>query len=551
MDKIYPPYLYKIAKACKNEGEYVDKTKQKIKIQTETNIYEQIMNGRGYRMDGEVILRTENIKKHFTGTYALKGVSVELKKGEVHALVGENGAGKSTLMNIISGVFPADEGEIWLDGKVVHFRNPNDAQISGIGFVHQELALCQDLTVGNNIFIGHLPKKGGMVDNAALARESTKILDQFGISGREIDPEKPVSELSVAQQQMVEIAKALSSDCKVLIFDEPTSSLNEEEAKGLFEIIEKLAANGIGIFYISHKMDEIFSHCDTVTVMRDGMKIDTLNVKDTTAEYVVSNMVGKELGNLYPEKSTTRGREILRVEGLTRHPYFSDISFTTYEGEILGLCGLVGAGRTEIARAVCGIDKRQAGKIFLNGNELKINCCRDASDAGICYLTEERKKDGLFLEMSLVENLIAPQIGAFSRGGFVSNRIAVSETERYGKILNVKYASPSQPIGRLSGGNQQKLMLAKILAMKPKVVFLDEPTRGIDVGAKAEIHQLLRKLSNEGISVIVISSEMPETVGVCDRVVVVNVGKVVGELSGDDLTQDHIVATISAGSETA
>lgn len=500
-------------------------------------------------MNGEVILKTENIKKHFTGTYALKGVSVELKRGEVHALVGENGAGKSTLMNIISGVFPADEGSVYLNGSQVHFRNPNDAQMSGIGFVHQELALCQDLSVGNNIFIGHLPTKKGMVDNDILNQEARKILDQFGESGKSIEPQAPVHTLSVAQQQMVEIAKALSSDCKVLIFDEPTSSLNEEEARGLFEIIGKLAKHGIGIFYISHKMDEIFQICDTVTIMRDGNKIETVPVGETTTEYVVSNMVGREIGSLYPEKNPKKGKEMLRVEGLTREPYFNNVSFTTYQGEILGLCGLVGAGRTEIARTVCGIDKKQEGKIYLEGRELSIANCRDAAKAGICYLTEDRKKDGLFLEMSLIENMIAPQIKKFSRNGLVMPKKAEATTEEYREILNVKYSSVSQNIGSLSGGNQQKLMLAKLLAMNPKVLFLDEPTRGIDVGAKAEIHQLLRKLSSEGISIIVISSEMPETVGICDRVVVVNVGKVVGEIKEGELTQSRIVSTISEFSE--
>lgn len=496
-------------------------------------------------MNNEVILKTTDIEKHFTGTYALKGVSVELKKGEIHALVGENGAGKSTLMNIISGVFSADSGSVYLDGSEVHFRNPNDAQMAGIGFVHQELALCQDLSVGNNIFIGHLPTKKSMVDNNSLNAASRKILDQFGESGKNIDPSEMVGSLSVAQQQMVEIAKALSSDCKVLIFDEPTSSLNEEEAKGLFEIINKLATQGIGIFYISHKMEEIFDLCNTITIMRDGQKIETVKVKETNPEYVVSNMVGKELGNLYPEKSKTRGKEILRVEGLTRKPYFSNINFSTYEGEILGLCGLVGAGRTEIARAVCGIDKRQSGDIYLYGKKISVNNCKDASKAGICYLTEDRKKDGLFLDMSLLENMIAPQISAFCKHGLLSGRQAEETTAEYKSMLNVKYSSTSQNIGSLSGGNQQKLMLAKLLAMKPKVLFLDEPTRGIDVGAKAEIHQLLRKLSDEGISIVVISSEMPETVGVCDRVVVINVGEVVGEISGDELTQSQIVSTIS------
>ncbi|MDD2960231.1 MAG: sugar ABC transporter ATP-binding protein [Lachnospiraceae bacterium] len=500
-------------------------------------------------MDQDIILKAENIKKHFTGTYALKGVTVTLKKGEIHALVGENGAGKSTLMNIISGVFSADEGTISLGGKKVHFRNPNDAQMSGIGFVHQELALCQDLSVGNNIFIGHLPTNKGMIDNERLYSETRKILDQFGDSGKGIHPTAMVSTLSVAQQQMVEIAKALSSDCKVLIFDEPTSSLNEEEAKSLFEVIHELAGRGIGIFYISHKMDEIFNICNSITIMRDGSVIETAAVKDTNAEYVVSNMVGKELGNLYPEKSISRGKEVLKVEGLTRAPYFENVSFSTYQGEILGLCGLVGAGRTEIARAICGIDKRQAGEIYLQGQKIRISNCRDAASHGICYLTEDRKKDGLFLEMSLIENMIAPQIRAFEEHGFVSVKKAEETTKQYKGILNVKYSSASQNIGSLSGGNQQKLMLAKLLAMKPKILFLDEPTRGIDVGAKAEIHQLLRRLSDEGISVVVISSEMPETVGICDRVVVVNAGRVVGELSGQELTQSRIVSVISEFSE--
>ena len=304
-----------------------------------------------------------------------------------------------------------------------------------------------------------------------------------------------------------------------------------------------------GIFYISHKMEEIFHICDTITIMRDGCKIETLPVKDTNAEHVVSNMVGRELENLYPRKSKERGREILRVEGLTRKPVFENVSFTTYQGEILGLCGLVGAGRTEIARCICGIDKRQAGDIYVEGQKLPIPNCKEAAKAGICYLTEDRKKDGLFLEMSLVENMIAPQIDAFSHYGLVSNRAAELETQKYKEMLNVKYASPFQNIGSLSGGNQQKLMLAKLLAMKPKVLILDEPTRGIDVGAKAEIHQLLRKLSDEGISIIVISSEMPETVGVCDRVVVINLGRVIGEIEGMQLTQEKIVATISEFSE--
>ena len=501
-------------------------------------------------MNNDVILQVSDIKKHFSGTYALKGASLELRRGEIHALVGENGAGKSTLMNIISAVFPADEGVIMLEGKEVHFKNPAQAQRAGIGFVHQELALCQDLTVGNNIFIGHLPlKKNGLVDEKKGVEKAAKILNRFKKSGSEINPKAIVASLSVAQQQMVEIAKALSNDCKVLIFDEPTSSLNDDEANELITIIRELAASGIGILYISHKMDEIFSITDRITILRDGKVIDTVVTKEAKPEYVVDSMVGRELNKMYSEKTRNVGEETLKVEHLTREPHFHDISFSTRKGEILGLCGLVGAGRTEIARAVCGIDKKQSGKVFLNGKEVRIRNCREAYDQGICYLTEDRKKDGLFLDMSLLENIIAPQIKAFETKGFISNKKAEQVAEKYRKAMNIKFSSTNQKIGSLSGGNQQKVMMAKILAMNPRVVFLDEPTRGIDVGAKAEIHQLLRELSDSGISVVMISSEMPEMIGVCDRVVVINAGEQVGELSGDELTQANVVNLISESSK--
>ena len=491
-------------------------------------------------MNNEVILRTSDIKKHFTGTYALKGVSVELKKGEIHALVGENGAGKSTLMNIISGVFSADSGSIYLDGTEVHFRNPNDAQMAGIGFVHQELALCQDLTVGNNIFIGHLPTKKSMVDNVVLNNASRKILDQFGESGKNINPAALVSTLSVAQQQMVEIAKALSSDCKVLIFDEPTSSLNDEEAKGLFEIIHRLASQGIGIFYISHKMEEIFDICNTITIMRDGQKIETIQVKDTNPEHVVSNMVGKELGNLYPEKNKSRGEEVLRGEGLTRKPYFSNVSFSTYKGEILGLCGLVGAGRTEIARAICGIDKRQSGDIYLYGKQISINNCKDASKAGICYLTEDRKKDGLFLEMSLVENIVAPQISAFCKNGLLSEKHAEDITAKYKEMLNVKYSSTSQNIGSLSGGNQQKMVVAREVDMGDKLIIFDQPTRGLDLGAINYVHKTILGERDKGKAVLLVSTELSEIFALSDRIAVLYKGKIMGIFKNGELTTEKI-----------
>ena len=494
---------------------------------------------------GQIILTAKNVNKHFYGTQALKNATFALKAGEIHAIVGENGAGKSTLMNIISGVLPADSGEISLDGQQVHFKNPNDARVAGIGFVHQELALSQDLSVADNVYVGHLPKRFGMLDNRTLYRRTKDVLGNFGDTGKAIDPAAVVGDLSVAKQQMVEIAKALSSECKVLIFDEPTSSLNESEAAGLFEVIRRLAVKGIGVLYISHKMAEIFDLCDSITIMRDGHTIETVSVDETTTEHVITTMVSKDLGHLYPDKSKSIGNEILRVEGLTSTPHFKDISFTTHKGEILGLCGLVGAGRTEIARAICGINKVQSGEIYLEGKNLHIHSCRDALRAKICYLSEDRRLDGLFIEMPLTENIIAPQIRNFAPGGIVSNKLAAKVTDENKEKLNIRYVSPYQVIGSLSGGNQQKLMIAKILAMKPKVIFLDEPTRGIDVGAKSEIHQLLRTLSDEGINVIVISSEMPETVGICDRVVIINLGEAVCELDKDELTQKNIVSAIS------
>lgn len=497
-----------------------------------------------YPKDRE-ILSARKIDKHFYGTQALKEANLTLKAGEIHAIVGENGAGKSTLMNIISGVLPADSGQIFLDGQEVHFKNPNDARVAGIGFVHQELALSQDLSVADNVYVGHLPKRFGMLDNRVLYKKTREVLSNFGDTGKAIDPAEIVNDLSVAKQQMVEIAKALSSECKVLIFDEPTSSLNESEAEKLFEVIRRLAEHGIGILYISHKMAEIFDLCDSITIMRDGCTIETVSVEETTTEHVITTMVSMDLGHLYPDKSPSVGAEVLRVENLTNMPHFKNISFTTYKGEILGLCGLVGAGRTEIARAICGIDKVQSGKIYLEGIDIHIHSCRDALREKICYLSENRRLDGLFIEMPLTENIIAPQIDNFASAGIVSKKLAAKVTNEYKEKLNIRFVSPYQVIGSLSGGNQQKLMIAKILAMKPKVIFLDEPTRGIDVGAKSEIHQLLRTLSNEGINVIVISSEMPETVGICDRVVIINLGEAVCELNKDELTQKNIVSAIS------
>lgn len=493
-------------------------------------------------MEKEISLSIKEVHKSFSNTKVLKGVSLEILRGEVHALVGENGAGKSTLMNIISGVFPANEGQIFLNGTEVRFRSPNDAQLAGIGFVHQELALCPHVTVAENIFMHRLPEKGGFVSEGQLNRMAAAALEPFHTG---IRPDQKVSELSVAEQQVVEIAKALSLDCKVLILDEPTSSLNDAEAEALFQIIRDIKKNGISVLYISHKLSEIFEICDRVTVLRDGVLIATHGISEITNESIVSEMVGKELKSLYPPKSDHIGEPILQVEDFCSGNLFQHVSFNLKEGEILGLSGLVGAGRTEVVRAVCGIDKYEKGKVYLAGKAVRMRNYAAAIRHGLCYLTEDRKLDGLFLKMSITQNLIAIINKQIAKYNLVPQKYAQKLTMEYKESLNIKFADPEQPIGSLSGGNQQKVLIAKLLASNPKIIIMDEPTRGIDVGAKSEIHNMLRELCKKGVGIIVISSELPEIVGLCDRVMVMHEGRMVGELSRDEVTQDRIISSIS------
>lgn len=494
-------------------------------------------------MTDGVLLRTDSLVKTFGGTVVLDKVSAELRKGEVHGIVGGNGAGKSTLMKIISGVHRPDSGSIFFEGKEVTFRTPRDAQQHGISMVYQELALCPDLTVAENIFIERLPSRAGMVDEKQLYRDTLRVLEPFQT---DILPDQRVADLTVAKQQIVEIAKAVSMDSKAIIFDEPTSSLNENEAELLFELIRKLADSGIGIYYISHKLSELFAICDRITVLRDGQYITTLNIEDATTDKIVSAMVGRKIEQFYPEKSSRAdGEEIFRVEDFTRLPKFKNISFSLRQGEILGLYGLVGAGRTEAARAICGIDPATSGRVYLKGKQVGIRDYADALQHGICYLSEDRKRDGLFVEMDVLNNMIAPQVDRIARRKMLLNRVIRNLVLEYKDRLNIKFASFEQQVAHLSGGNQQKLMIAKLLALNPNVIILDEPTRGIDIGSKSEIHNNLRKLSRQGIGIIIISSEMPEIVGSCDRVVVMHEGELVGELAGQDISQDNIIQVIS------
>ncbi len=494
-------------------------------------------------MENEYVLKVEDIHKSFPGTQALKGVTMCVRRGEIHAVVGENGAGKSTLMNIISGVFPADSGKVYLKGEEVHFKGPSDAQKLGVGFVHQELALCPHVTVAQNIFMGRLPVKNGVVDTAILNENSEKILEPFHVDIKSSDK---LGDLSVAQQQIVEIARALSLNCKVVIFDEPTSSLNEAEAEALFRVINDISKKGISVLYISHKLSEIFEICNTITVMRDGSVIETMAISETSPEQIVTSMVGKELGHLYPEKSKVMSEEILLgVKGFTRYPDFKNITFELKKGEILGLSGLVGSGRTELSRAICGIDGFGEGTVYINGIKTKIESYEDAIKNGLCYLTEDRKKDGLFLNMSIKDNVAACIIDSIANHSILSDKLTSDIALDYKKKLNIKITDVMQKVNSLSGGNQQKVLIAKLLATQPKIIIMDEPTRGIDVGAKSEIHSMLRSLCDAGIGIIMISSELPEIVGVCDRVLVMHEGQILGELSKDEITQDNIIQKTS------
>ncbi len=494
-------------------------------------------------LQNEYCIKVEGISKRFPGTKALSEVHIEVKTGEVHAIVGENGAGKSTLMNIISGVLQPDEGRIIFQGKAVRFANPNEAQSAGIGFVHQELALCQHINVSENIYMGRYETGAfGFLKRKKLYADVAELLKVFKTN---IKPESKVGDLNIADQQIVEIAKAISLQCKLLILDEPTSSLSDSETEILFNIIRKLKRDGISVLYISHRIAEIFEVCDRVSVLRDGIYINTFNVKKVTPQQVVESMVGRELHDFYPEKSKEAGEKLLEVTGLSSQGVFEDINFELRRGEILGFSGLIGSGRTEVARAVCAIDSYDAGEVTYLGEKVAFATYAEAIRKGLCYLTEDRKQQGLFLNLSVKNNINAAIIDMISKYLIISKRQEADNAAEHVKKLNIKVADVEQDANSLSGGNQQKAMIAKGLSVNPAVIIMDEPTRGIDVGAKAEIHNMLRRLANSGIGVMIISSELPEIIGMCDRVVVMHEGRITGEVSAGEITEKNIIMMAS------
>lgn len=488
-------------------------------------------------------LRLDSIVKTFPGVRALDGVSFEVLPGEVHALLGENGAGKSTLMKVLAGMHQPNEGRIFIEGREVTMESPLHAKAQGVVLIHQELSLAEELSVAENVYLGELPRKRwGFVDWATLNDKTNAILKRLNC---DFDATTLVSDLSIAKKQMVEIARALTVDAKVVVFDEPTASLTDAEKVVLFDVIRDLRGRGVGIVYISHRMDEIFTLSDRLSVLRDGSYRGTLVTKDTDEDEVTRLMIGRALSYERNHDQIELGDVALEVRGLSCGKLFHDISFEVRSGEVVGFYGLVGAGRTEIAETLFGLRSPSAGQILLNGEEVTIHSPADAIANGISLVPESRKEQGLVLGMSCRDNITLPQIGDLTTGPFVSNGAEIAIYDMYRDKLDIRSPSWRQAVGNLSGGNQQKIVIGKWLAMKPQVLIVDEPTRGIDVGAKGEIHNLIRELAKSGYAVIVISSEMPEVLHVADRVIGMYQGEIIRTFEAGEVTEDSLVQAIS------
>jgi len=488
------------------------------------------------------LLEMRNISKRFPGVQALDGVSFDLYAGEVHALVGENGAGKSTLMKILSGVYQPDEGEILLHGVPVSIKSPRQAQELGISIVHQELSLFQNLTVAENILGGRMPAHGllRLQDRKSAFRIAQEYLANFDLP---LYPGTPLDRLSVGQQQIVEIAKALAQRARVLILDEPTSSLTEHETALLFRVISRLRNEGLAVIYISHRLEEIFRIADRVTVLRDGQWVGTKTVAESDLETIIRMMVGRQLRlqDLYRRDLGTTGEVLLEVEHLTSEGRFADVSFQLHAGEILGMAGLIGAGRTDVALALFGAAPVDAGVIRIGGTPQRIRSPHEAMALGLAYLSENRQSDGLFSNMSVRENISVTHLDNLAKLGFVDQRREAQEAQRFVGELKIQTPSIEQPVMNLSGGNQQKAILARWLAINPRILIADEPTKGIDVGSKQEIYALLHQLAAKGVGIILISSEMPEILGVSDRILVMHEGRLAGQLRRSEATEDKIM----------
>lgn len=492
------------------------------------------------------ILEMKKIRKSFPGVQVLKDVDLELRKGEVHILLGENGAGKSTLIKILSGVYMSDSGDILFEGQKVDIAKPHDAQALGITTIYQEFNLIPYLTASQNIYLGREPLSPTTrkLDHKKLQEDTEALFQRLHL---DIDPNARVVDLGVAEQQMVEIAKALSVNSKILIMDEPTSALTDKEIENLFTIIKNIQRQGVSIIYISHRLEEFEQIGDRVTIMRDGEAVKTLEIRNTNLDEMIRHMVGREVGDHYPKVPATPGEEILSVKNLSRDKVFKNVNFRLKSGEVLGICGLMGAGRTEIMRSIFGIDPKDSGEIFVHGKQVEINHPRHAIQAGIGFLTEKRREEGLVLLMDIAQNITLPSLDAIDVIYTLNTQKEKSIVEKYIESLKIKCTGREQKAETLSGGNQQKVVIAKWLMSKSEIFIMDEPTRGIDVGAKIEVYHLMNSLVAEGHGIILISSDLPEVLGMSDRILVVCRGEIVKEFAREEATQEKIMYHATGG----
>lgn len=491
-------------------------------------------------------IEMKGIDKSFGTNQVLKDAGFVLGDGEVHALMGENGAGKSTLMKILTGVYTKDAGQVYVDGKEVNYKNPQEAEKAGIVFIHQELNVLFDLTVEENLFIGkEIKNKFGVCDQKAMRKKAQDALTNLGVS---ISPKEVMSNLSVGQQQMIEICKALMVDAKVIIMDEPTAALTQSETKVLFEVIENLRKKGVSIVYISHRMEEIFELCDRISVLRDGTYVGTKNIPETNMNEIVKLMIGREIGERYPARNTEIGQEVLKVEGLTKQGVFQDVSFSVHAGEVLGVSGLMGAGRTEIMQAIFGNLPYESGKVAINGKEVNIKSPQEAIRQGIGFITEDRKTEGLLLEKSIEENIALANLKRISKnGGVLVKKDEQALSKRAIEELHIRCFGAQHECNNLSGGNQQKVVFAKWIYTDPKILILDEPTRGVDIGAKKEIYTIINQLAAKGVAIVMVSSELPEVLGMSDRVMVVREGVVRGIINKEEANQENVMTLATGG----
>jgi rhamnose transport system ATP-binding protein len=500
-------------------------------------------------VEAQPILALEDAAKSYGAVHALRHGNIALRPGEVRALVGENGAGKSTLVKLLGGVVRLDDGRMLVEGEPVDFHSPTDARDAGIAVIYQEPTLFPDLSVAENVVMGRHPL-GSLhrIDRRAMRREVQELLDRLGVR---LDAERPVRGLSIADQQIVEIAKALSFDARVLIMDEPTAALSGPEVERLFTVVRTLRDRGAAVLFISHRLDEVFALCDTVTIMRDGEVVHRATTAELTPGEVVRRMVGRELSALFPKEDAKIGGTLLRVHRLTREGVFTDVSFEVRAGEIVALAGLVGAGRSEVARAIFGIDRADAGHVEVDGRRLPGARPLAAMRAGLGFVPEDRRQQGLVMDLSVARNATLTRMGALARGGIIRSRAERRLATEWATRLQLKFHKLDDPVGFLSGGNQQKVVLAKWLATEPKVLIVDEPTRGIDVGTKAEVHRLLSELAGRGVAVLMISSELPEVLGMADRVLVMHEGRLTGELSRAEATEERVMQAATGQLEAA